>query len=56
MRNRAKQRELHRKDVAKRGIEKPWQNAEGYNDFTAYHGMQRAAKGKAPDPTRVGRS
>lgn len=47
MRNRTKQRENRRKYGTKRAVEKPWLNAEGYNDPTAYHGMQQAMKAQA---------
>ena len=48
MRSRTKQRENRRKYGTKRAVEKPWLNAEGYYDLTAYHGMQHAMKARAP--------
>ena len=48
MRNRTKQRENRRKYGTKRVVEKPWLNAEGYHDPTAFHGMHQAMKAQAP--------
>lgn len=42
MKNRKKQRENRRKYGKKAKYEKPWQNAEGYTDLTAYHAIRNA--------------
>lgn len=48
MRDRKKQRELRRNRKDK--FEKPWQNAEGYTDLTAYHGINNATKKPHQNP------
>ena len=44
MKNRNKQREKRR--LYGKSTEKPWRNAEGYMDLTAYEGIKRAEAGK----------
>ena len=44
MKNRNKQRENRR--LYGKSTEKPWRNAEGYMDLTAYEGIKRAEAGK----------
>ena len=56
MRNRERQRANRRKYGEKRRYEKPWQNAEGYTDLTAYHGIKNAMKDKAAPRPEVGAS
>ena len=45
MRSREKQRE-NRRNKNYQEKHRPWQNAEGYNDFTAYQALQNIEREK----------
>lgn len=50
MKNRKRQRENRRKHNNYGRLAKPWQNAEGYTDLTAYYAIRNADRKAKGEP------